>query len=504
MKSLRLEIALACGLGLIAVAAFAPLALAPLMVASLAGLYALLRGAVSVRQAALMGFDWGLGCFLGGVSWVYVSMHDVGGMALPLAGVATMAFCGVLALFPALAMALFQRWVRGLGWGPEAAGFAALWTLGELARGTLFTGFPWLAVGYTQTPPSPLAGYAPVLGVYGLSFLTALLAALAVHMVTPAQLWRKVILLLVAALVLMGGAQLQNVDWTEPTGKPLRMSLLQGNIPQALKWDPANLHLSFETYLRLTREHPADLIVLPETAIPLLFDQIPGEVLDDLTRHGPVLMGTAMSRAGGEGYVNAAVGLDGRQGEMPRVLQVYAKRHLVPFGEYIPPGFDWFFMLVNIPMNGFSVGPPQQSPIELAGQRLMPNICYEDLFGEELIAGAAQSSILVNVSNTAWFGHSLAQPQHLQIARMRALETGRPMVRATNTGMTASITPRGEVAAVLAPFVADALEVTVQGTAGLTPYVRFGNGPVGGLVALALLSSVVLRRVSRMRQGRAA
>lgn len=480
-------------LGLLAVAGFAPLEWYPLVPLSLAALYFLLQRSRSGRGGAALGFAWGMGCFLGGVSWVYVSMHDVGDMAAPLAGLATVLFCTLLAIFPACVMALFRRWQRG-AW-VDVFLFAGLWTLGEVLRGTVLTGFPWLAVGYAQTPPSPLAGYAPLLGVYGVSFVSALLAATGVRIFLDGRWLTRGLLLVGGVAVIAGGAALSDVAWTEAEGKPLDVSLLQGNIPQQLKWDPANLNLSFETYLRLTREHPADLVILPETAIPLLFDQIPGEVLDELTRRGPIVLGAAL-RVDGDHYINGAVALMPRKDGVAVPLQSYAKHHLVPFGEYIPPGFDWFFQLVNIPMNGFSVGPRHQEPLLVAGQRLMPNICYEDLFGEELIGGAADASILVNLSNTAWFGHSLAQPQHLQIARMRALETGRPMLRSTNTGMTAAITPRGELMGVLEPFAAGALRVNVQGTTGLTPYVRYGNLAALMLAALAMLPSVL----SGMRQ----
>jgi apolipoprotein N-acyltransferase len=175
-------------------------------------------------------------------------------------------------------------------------------------------------------------------------------------------------------------------------------------------------------------------------------------------------------------------------------VQAYAKRHLVPFGEYVPPGFAWFFSLVNIPLTDFSAGPPVQKPLSLDGQKLAPNICYEDIFGEEIIAALPAATLLVNLSNTAWFGDSLAQPQHLQIARMRALETGRPMLRATNTGMTAAIAPDGTVAGVLQPFSTGALVVEAQGYAGMTPYARYGNAPMLALALLGLLPALLGRR----------
>lgn len=450
---------------------FAPFEVFLLPLLTLGMLFLLWRGAPSARHAALLGFLWGLGCFLGGVSWVYVSMHDVGGMSAPLAALATVAFSATLALFPALAGYAYGRWRSGGPWR-DALLAAGVWTVAEWMRGWVLTGFPWLAIGYSQTPPSPLAGYAPLVGVYGIGFLLALSGALVSNGLRNFRPALAVLALLAVGQLLRG------IAWTEPAGEPVTISLLQGNIPQSLKWQPENLELSLKTYARLAETHPAKIVVLPETAIPLLFDRIPRELLETLTQHGDALIGTAIRTRDG-GYTNGAVALT-----PDLAVQAYSKVHLVPFGEYVPPGFDWFFGLVNIPMADFTAGAARQPPLAVAGQRIMPNICYEDLFGEEILAGLPAATLLVNLSNTAWFGDSLAQPQHLQIARMRALETGRPMLRATNTGMTAAVAPDGTVAAVLPPFVADALTVEVRGHTGRTPFSQVGNG-LAILMALA-------------------
>jgi apolipoprotein N-acyltransferase len=335
----------------------------------------------------------------------------------------------------------------------------------------LFTGFPWLAAGYSQSPPSPLAGWASVLGVYGVGFIVALIAALL------ATAWRRPAAWITVLVLLGGGALLRAMDWTPPHGPPLRISLLQGNVPQSLKWDPRRLPLSIDTYVELARANPAPLTVLPETAIPLYFNEVPREVLRRLTASGDALIGVAVSTSDG-GYTNGAVALT------PQLApRAYAKRHLVPFGEYPPPGFAWFFRFARIPMSDFTAGPTLQAPLDIAGQRIAPNICYEDIFGEELLDALPAATLLVNLSNTAWFGDSLAQPQHLQIARLRAIETGRTMLRATNTGMTAMVNPDGSIAAALPPFTTAALVVNAQGRTGRTPYTRWGN-------ALALLIAV--------------
>jgi len=475
----------AFALGAATVAGFAPLGIFPLPFLTLAYLFHLWRQAASSRQGALLGFAWGLGFFLTGVSWVYVSLNEFGGMAPPIATLATLLFCMTLAALPALAGGSFVRWRRGTPWA-DALLAAGLWTLTEWLRGWIFTGFPWLSIGYAQTPPSPLAGYAPILGVYGITLAVAFGAAVF------ASGCGKLRAVLVLAAIVAIGFLLRQIEWTQPVGAPIRVSLLQGNISQKLKWDPQRLPLSLRTYVSLAQEHPADLTVLPETALPLFFDELPRALLHDLTTHGPVLFGVVLqTRAGG--YTNGAVVVV-RKGEDDFAVQGYAKRHLVPFGEYGPSGFGWFFDLVSIPMSDFTAGAAHQPPLAIAGQKIAANICYEDAFGAEIIDALPEATLLVNLSNTAWFGDSLAQPQHLQISRLRAIETGRPNLRATNTGMTAFIAPDGSVTAVLDPFTTGALVVSVQGYAGVTPYVRYGNTAAVMLALFALLISLSCRR----------
>jgi apolipoprotein N-acyltransferase len=476
-------------LGAVTVAGFSPFGLFPLPFVTLMLLFMLWRGAATPRYAALLGFFWGLGFFLAGVSWVYVSLHDIGEMAVPLAAAATLLFCAYLSLFPALAGYAFKRFSLGTGTASSAWRTALLaagsWTLCEWLRGWLLTGFPWLSLGYSQVGPSPLSGFAPLLGSYGVGFVLVMIAALCACSWWRWQTW------VVITLVFVAGLMLKLVQWTELTGVPVTVSLLQGNIAQSLKWDPQRLDLSLGKYQRLASEHPATLVVLPETAIPLLFDQIPQEYLQTLADNRELLLGAAM-RSGNDSYANAAVVLNrsGAHGS-------YTKTHLVPFGEYVPPGFGWFFNLVRIPMTDFAVNQKQQRPIDIANLKVALNICYEDLFGEEIIRQLPEATVLINLSNTAWFGHSLAQPQHLQIARMRAIETGRPMLRATNTGMTAAIDPDGSVSAVLPAFAEGALTVDVQGYKGATPYVRIGNYGVLLLAMLAMFPALVQKTCSR-------
>lgn len=485
MSSATLHMVAAFLLGAASVLGFAPFQIFPLTVATLAALVWLWRSA-SPRKAALLGFVFGAGLFLAGISWVYVSMHVFGGMPPLLAGLAAFLFCCFMALYPALAAYVFAR-LRSGRLLADALLAAAAWALAEWLRGWLFTGFPWLAFGYAQTPPSPLAGYAPLLGVYGVGFAAALIAALAGLTFHRRGGWLPSTAAIAALLAV--GAGLGSIEWTQPSGKPVTVSLLQGNIEQSLKWKPERLQQSLDAYLRLARAHPAQLIVLPETALPLMLDQLPRDYAAGLRSatpagNGDVLFGIAAQDVQGR-YYNSAVSF------APGAIQAYRKSHLVPFGEFTPPAFAWTLALLKIPMSNFSPGAAVQPPLLLAGEKVAVNICYEDLFGEEIIRALPEATLLVNLSNTAWFGDSLAQPQHLQIAQMRALETGRTMLRATNTGMTAIVNPRGRVDRVLPPFSEGALAGEVSGYTGATPYVRWGNAAVLLLVAIGLLVPLV-------------
>lgn len=482
------------------VLAYAPFGLFPVAAVALGVLFWLLgpgapealRSASPGRRARGgfgIGFAWGLGAMLAGVSWLYVALHRFGGMPMPLAALAVLLFCAFMGAFAGLSGALFGALRQGRA-GRDALLFAAAWLAGEWVRGWAFTGFPWLASGYSQSPPSPLAGFAPVFGVFGVGGLLAAVAALAVAAACTRN-WRPA---LVALLLVAAGAGLRLVAWTTPVGEPLRVALLQPNIEQSLKWRPEMLQHWLEVNLTMLRDNPAPLVVLPETTIPLLIDHLPPDYRDALARTaaqhgGDVILGTFTRDADGHIF-NAAVSL----GRSPTAY--YAKHHLVPFGEYSPPLFSWFYALASIPMADQTRGAPRQPPMALAGQKVAVNICYEDVFGEELIRSLPEATLMLNLSNLAWYGDSLAQPQHLQIARLRALETGRPMLRATNTGMTALVAPDGHVEAVLPAFEAGALHVEVRGYQGLTPYARWGNWPAvaAALAVLAVHGFAALRR----------
>ncbi len=497
-------------LGAAHTASFAPLQWWWLQLFTLGGLYWLLqRPSGTTKSSLLFGFGFGLGWFLRGTSWVYISMHDFGGMPTALAGTATVVFCAFLALLPAFGCAVFGTLRQApLHWfGPVL--FAACWALSEWLRGTLFTGFPWISTGSAHTL-GVLRGYAPVLGVYGLGLIAALCAALLSHalQITLRKRYGALACMSTLLLVLAGGVALDFISFTQVHGKPISVRLLQGNIPQDMKFNLEHFRTSFHTYGQLVSQQRADLIALPETALPQLWHQIDGDYLRGLQQFSSstdssLVIGVPINDSPGR-YTNSAMLVTPVSiATFPPTPARYDKSHLVPFGEFIPFGFRWFTNLMNIPLGDFARGKPTQIPFAIAGQRVAVNICYEDLFGEELIRslhGEQGATLLLNLSNIAWFGNSIALPQHLQASQMRALETGRPMLRATNTGMTAVIAPNGTVSATLPPHTIGALSATVQGMQGLTPYARFGNGPVLGLTALILLIAASRQRNNRQRR----
>jgi apolipoprotein N-acyltransferase len=474
--------------GAATVLAFAPAGAYPVAFVMLALLVHHWAGAPPAR-CFLAGFWFALGFFLAGVSWVYVSMSEFGSMPVPLAVLSTFVFCAFLALFPATAGWLQARIPAPL----EVRVFfliPAAWTLFEWLRGVIFTGFPWIAIGYGATG-WPMQGYAPLGGVYLLTFLTVALAG-AVWLLFQR---RKPVVALAVFIVCMGGGEaFRHVEWTTPVGEPFDAALLQGNVPQEMKFRPERYARILETYARLAGDSKAKLIVLPETAVPNWLDQVDPAYLATLAgvarrNGGDLLLGVAY-REPPRSYYNSVVSL----GVSPP--QIYHKHHLVPFGEFVPLGFEWLMRTVDIPMSNFSRGMSAPT-LQVAGQRVAVNICYEDAFGDEIAARLPEATLLVNVSNVAWFGDSLAPTQHLQMARLRAVETGRMHLTATNTGVTAAIDRDGRVLARLAQYKEDRLEVRAQGYAGTTPYAQLRDWPVLALCLGLLVAWVIIGRIRR-------
>jgi len=478
-------------LGALMPLAYAPYHLYPLSLLSLSGLFYLWSKS-SPGRAFLYGFLFGLAMFGAGVNWVFISIHEYGYVPLGLSILLTLLFVAVLALFPALcgyiaglinrqqvnasrvSVGLFILW-----------GLPSLWMLFEWLRGWFLTGFPWLHIGYAFID-TPLAGYAPLLGVYGVSLIAAVSSALLLQMLIhqPGKINGRYLLIIM--LVWGCGGLLYKIDWTQQVGQTLRVSLVQGNIPQEMKWLAGMKEPTLQRYAGLTREHwDSDIVIWPETAIPM-FSYQAYEFLDAMKAEAilndtELLVGLVYQDPVTAAYYNSMVGLGIEGGR-------YDKQHLVPFTEYLP--FKTLLAgvidILDVPMSDFSSGGIDQQPLRLAGQPLGISICFEDAFGEEVIRSLPVATLLVNVSNDAWFAGSIAPEQHLQMARMRALESQRELMRATNTGVSAFIAANGKVKQQAPQFATEVLTHDVQPRSGATPYVYLGNVPalIGASVLL--------------------
>ncbi len=466
-------------------------ALQVLSVAVLAWLVS--AGSRSWSQAGWIGAAFGVAWLGGTFWWLFISMHRYGHLPAWLAGLAVVLLAAALSAYLALAMALFHRCRQGRT-ASDLLLWSALWLLAELGRGVVFTGFPWGAAGYAHVE-SPLMALAPWVGVYGIGAAAAALGWL-VQRGLASGVWtgRAGALLLLAAVA--GLPAWQGGEFTR-SRSILSVTLLQGNVPQDEKFDFSRLPETLDWHLKALLASQADLVIAPETAIPLLPSQLPDGLWLALTDHfgrrtTRALIGVPLGNAQ-QGYTNSVAGLGAGVAEP---FYRYDKHHLVPFGEFIPPGFRWFVDLMQMPLGDFARGPLVAPSFAVGAERVGPNICYEDLFGEELAARfvdpATAPTVLANVSNIGWFGESVAVDQHLRISRMRALELQRPMLRATNTGATVAIDHRGAVTHQLAPHVRGVLEAQVQAREGTTPFAwwaaRFGLWPLGvlGLLGVGL------------------
>lgn len=481
----RWQAATAAALGALQTLAFVHTALWPLPLLTLALLVWWLDGA-AVRHAALLGWCYGTGWLCAGVWWLFISLHTYGGLPVGLALAAVFALAAVLSLYLAAAGAAYARWRRGSAF--DVLLFAALWLLAELARGLIFTGFPWLASGYAQVD-APLAALAPWLGVYGMGAVAAGAAVALAHAAARRAWWPAV-----AIGGLVAVAAVAPAVFTQPAGE-LRVLLQQTNIKQDEKFAAEHMPQTLAWVARELLAAQADLVLAPETAVPLLPEQLddfaPGywaALQAHFAQPGPPARWALVGVPLGDfehGYTNSVVGLG------PGAAYRYDKMHLVPFGEFIPLGFHWFTRMMNIPLGDFARGVANPPSFAVGAQRVAPNICYEDLFGEELarrfVDPALAPTVFANVSNLGWFGNTVVLPQHLNISRLRTLEFQLPMLRATNTGATAIVDHRGRVTAQLAPYTTGVLAGRVQGRSGVTPYAwwagRYGLWP---LLALAL------------------
>ena len=473
-------------------------------------------------QAFYQGVVFASAWLIGSTWWLFISMNVYGGMPAGLAALAVVLLGTSLALFYAIALWAYRaRCVQGMGVWSRASAFAALWVLAEWLRGTLFTGFPWGAIGYAHVD-SVLHYGASWVGVYGLCGVAAWLA-----MVLAAQRqdrreaplgWvaRGVSAVALAALGFVWlNASRHAASEQAPSRPALTVTLLQGNVAQDLKFG-AGVGRALTDYRAALLSNTSDLIVLPETALPVLPEQLPGSYWTELQQRYArsqqvALIGLPLSLPGSDGtrrYTNSALAM--QAGDAHSAYR-YDKHHLVPFGEFVPPLFQWFVRLMNIPLGDFARGAVAQPSLVWRGERIAPNICYEDLFGEELAQSfadpATAPTLLLNLSNIAWFGDTVAIDQHLQISRMRTLELARPMLRATNTGATAIINAQGQVTHRLPSAVQGALTAEVYGVHGpITPYAQWvsvwGLWPLAGLALLTLCIVAAMAHASRHGQRR--
>ena len=366
-----------------------------------------------------------------------------------------------------------------------------IWTFFEWIKGWIFTGFPWLTMGYSQVPSSPLVGFLSIIGIYGLTLILTSLALLISLIFLNKNKRSQLLKVGVVSVVLVTGQLLKYMEWTEPSGEPISISLVQGNIAQDIKWQKETVTQTLQIYQKLIQKTKGQIILLPETALPLLAEYIPETFKKSILLHASkerahVLIG-AIERHDTK-YFNVVLNLDSDSS------QVYRKSHLVPFGEFIPLKFIFQYIYthyLNMPMNDLSRGSVRQEPMAIENQKIAFNICYEDVFGEEIIRALPSATILANVSNDAWYGRSIAAYQHLQFSQARAIETGRMVIRSTNTGATAIIDEHGVVKEILPTFTEGILEGYVQGFKNTTPYVFFGNWPVMTLCFIVLLGWVM-------------
>ena len=461
------------------------------------------------RAAALRGWAFGVGWLVAGLWWLYISLHVYGFLPAWLSVAAVAVLAALLSLYYALAA---WGWARMRRRRPlyDAMLFAAVWLLAELARGKLFTGFPWIAGGYAHTS-GVLKAWAPYVGVYGIGAISAWVAAVAALTLVAVRDQRRVGLkitalafapLLLLFVVLALGAALPQ-GFTKSTGT-ISVTLMQTNVAQDDKFDPEHVRAALVWHLDRFEAAKGQLIVTPESSLPVLPDQIPQDVWlryeHPFNTPGRAALVGIFTGDDQRGYTNTLVGLDATHHMSDGSYYHYGKRHLLPFGEFIPPGFQWMIDLMKVPVGDQARG-VDTAPFVVAGQRVRPLICYEDLFGEdfaESMAGPGAATLLVNSTNLAWFGKRMIQDQHLQFSRMRALEFQRGQVRSTNTGATAVIDYRGDVTARMPPLVEGQLDATVEGRTGDTPYAvwvsEYKLWPLWGLALAVLLVGAMLSR----------
>jgi len=478
----------AIALGALVPFAFAPYNLYFISIFSLSIIFYFWSTTSSARECFIIGYLFGFAMFGVGVNWLHISINLFGGVNLIGALLLTYIFIAYISLFPALCGYLAARFFKHF----RIITLPSLWLLTEWCRGWMLTGFPWLNIGSSQTD-SILAGFAPVLGDYGITFFVCL-SAMAISILITGNTKRRIISGLLLILLIVSSSLLKNINWTNDINKDIDIVLVQGAIPQEQKWKPEQRQNTYEIYSNLSKPFwSSDLIIWPETAIPSLYHLADDFIIpisnEQLSSNAMFMSGLAYKESESNDYFNSILLVDNEH-------RFYHKNHLVPFGEYLP--FKSFLgeilRFLKIPMSDFSSGDPDQKTFETDKGVFGMSICYEDAYGSEVRKALPDANILINVSNDAWFGDSFAPHQHLQMARMRALENGRYLLRSTNTGISAVIDNKGNIISRSPQFKPHALPATVKLYSGQTPYSKFGNSLILSLCILGLFLSFIINR----------
>lgn len=480
---------LAAVLGIVLTFAFAPYEIFPLAIISLAGLVALLLKMPSTKRAFWLGFWFGVGLFGVGVYWIFNSIHDIGGVPSALAIFITGGLVAILSVYPALVCYFTKRFFPLAKSAQIICAFPAIWVFAEMLRGTLFTGFPWLFIGYSQTN-SPLKGFAPILSVYGVSLAVLVTSTLLVNAVLKYK-QKEFKALYFSLLTIIGiwvaGGLLSLIPWTKPQGNSISVGLVQGNIPQLLKWSPEHLKLSFDRYVQLSEPlwGKDKLIIWPEAAIPVPLEYIPNFInaMGDraIKSNSDLIMGIPIRSRDESGFYNAVISIGSD-------TRTYYKRRLVPFGEYTPMAkyFSSALNFLQLPLPDDVTGDDNQAPFIVGNTKILMSVCYEVAFPELMKTSDKTVGFLLTVTNDAWFGRSNAQAQHLQMAAMRAIELARPALFVSNDGITAIISPEGKVESAAPAHEPTVLNGNVQPMYGMTPWMRNGLDPIA-FILLCLL-----------------
>ena len=477
--------------GLLYPLAFAPLSFYPLAFVSVAIVF-FLWSRLTPKQTFVSGWFFGMGLFGLGVSWIFVAIHVFGNTPAAVAAFMVFLFVAFVSLVIAIQVMLYNKYFINRGnILTQVLAFSSLWLIFEWLRGWILNGFPWLNLGASQTD-TVLVNWAPMLGVYGVTWLVVVVSCVLLITLTTASQSQRLKSITSIVVVFVASYGLGFIEWSKPVGKPITVSMVQGNAPQITKWDPDKIQLRLDTYARLTRQsYASDLIIWPENSLTTLYHQVAESYLDPIGKEArenntDLIVGLPYMNLETRRYYSSFLSYSDRPG-------VYHKKHLVPFGEFMPlesllRGLVGFF---DLPMSSFSHGDPDQPLLHAAGQPLAASICFEDAFGAELIRQLPEATLLINGSNNAWYGNSFAPHQHLQISRMRAIETSRMMMRATTNGISAFIDHKGRVFNQSKQFTTMVLTDKVQPHEGATLYVRMGNYPIVIFCCLLLVAIVI-------------